>query len=62
MTNDQSAASSVLMTSRLTARLVLVAAYSCGRRLGSSRDSTVRSASSCISKMRSRLKDRMATR
>jgi hypothetical protein len=38
MTNDQSAVSSFLMTLRMTVRLTLVAAYSYGRRSGSSRD------------------------
>jgi hypothetical protein len=57
MENDQSVASSLLMTMRLTARLALVAAYSCGRRSGSSRDcaSATGSAISSISKTRSHL-------
>jgi hypothetical protein len=57
MANDQSATSSDLMTLRMTTRLSLVAAYSHGRRSGSSRDcaSTTGSAVSSISKMRSRL-------
>jgi hypothetical protein len=57
MVNAQSAVSSVLMALRLTARLALVAAYSRGKRSGSSRvcASATRSAVSSISKMRSRL-------
>jgi hypothetical protein len=57
MANDQSTSSSFLMTLRLTVCLALMAAYSCGRRSGSSRDcaSTTGSAVSSISKMQSRL-------
>jgi hypothetical protein len=57
MVNAQSAVSSTLMALRLTTHLALVAAYSCRRRLGISRDcaSAMGSAVSFISKMRSRL-------
>jgi hypothetical protein len=57
MVNAQSAVSSTLMALRLTARLALVAAYSCGKRPSSSRNcaSATGSAVSSISKMRRRL-------
>jgi hypothetical protein len=57
MVNAQSVVSSALMALRLTARIVLMPAYSCGKRSGSSRDcaSATGSAVSSISKTRSRL-------